>query len=171
MNNLPQKFPIGRALTSLTLLFVGGLLITALLTGLVIDRLDTIPALQISIIAQNVLTFAMPAVVAVCIYTAKPWRFLAIDRRPPVVDIALMTAVYVASIPLINYLVALNEAIALPECLSGIEQALKNAEESARAVTESLLSSHAMPGFAITIFAMCILTGIGEEFFFRGALE
>ena len=124
-------FPIGRALTSLTLLFVGGLLITALLTGLVIDRLDTIPALQISIIAQNVLTFAMPAVVAVCIYTAKPWRFLAIDRRPPVVDIALMTAVYVASIPLVNYLVALNEAIALPECLSGIEQALKNAEESA----------------------------------------
>ena len=171
MNNLPQKFPIGRALTSLTLLFVGGLLITALLTGLVIDRLDTIPALQISIIAQNVLTFAMPAVVAVCIYTAKPWRFLAIDRRPPIVDIALMTAVYVASIPLVNYLVALNEAIALPECLSGIEQALKNAEESARAVTDSLLSSHAMPGFAITIFAMCILTGIGEEFFFRGALQ
>ena len=118
MNNLPQKFPIGRALTSLTLLFVGGLLITALLTGLVIDRLDTIPALQISIIAQNVLTFTMPAVVAVCIYTAKPWRFLAIDRRPPIVDIALMTAVYVASIPLVNYLVALNEAIALPECLS-----------------------------------------------------
>ena len=28
-----------------------------------------------------------------------------------------------------------------------------------------------MPGFAITIFAMCILTGIGEEFFFRGALQ
>ncbi|MGM9842090.1 MAG: lysostaphin resistance A-like protein [Candidatus Limisoma sp.] len=171
MNTNQRKFPIVRALASLTLFFVGGLLITALLTGLVLNRLDTIAALQLSIVAQNVLTFAMPAVVAAVIYTAKPWQFLAVDSRPRLVDIALMLGIYVASIPLVNYLVSLNEAIAMPECLSSLEQALKEAEENARAVTETMLSSHEMPGFAITLFAICVMTGIGEEFFFRGALQ
>lgn len=171
MNTNQRKFPIGRALTSLALLLVGGLLLTALLIGLVANRIDTITALQLSIAAQDVLTFAMPAVVVALIYTAKPWQFLAVDSRPRLVDIALMLGIYVASIPLVNYLVSLNEAIALPDCLSSLEQALKNAEEEARLVTGTMLASHAMPGFAVTLFTMCVLTGIGEEILFRGALQ
>lgn len=171
MNTNQRKFPIGQALTSLALLLIGGLLLTALLTGFVLTRLDTITALQLSIVAQDVLTFAMPAVVVALIYAAKPWRFLAVDSRPRLVDLALMLGIYVASIPFVNYLVSLNEAIALPECLSGLEQALKNAEENARAITETMLSSHELPGFAFTLFAMCVMTGIGEEILFRGALQ
>ena len=168
-----KKFPTGRALLVLTLFFFGGMMLTILASSLLPHfGLVKLPVLRATIILQNLITFIAPAVgVALIFGGGKPMTFLSAAKAPKLRDVCLMVLLYVCAIPAVNYLVTLNEAVVLPESMAAIEKALKESEDAARQVTEQLLGDKSMPGFAVTIFAVAILTGIGEEFFFRGALQ
>ena len=48
---------------------------------------------------------------------------------------------------------------------------MKNSEASAKVVTDTLMADLSVTGLMMNIFCMGILTGIGEELFFRGALQ
>ena len=74
-------------------------------------------------------------------------------------------------LPLINFLATFNEAIELPEFMGGAEQWMKEREEAARRLTGRFLETTTAKGLFINMFIMAVIPAIGEELFFRGALQ
>lgn len=163
----------GRALAVLALLMVGGLLLSVVLSAVVAGfaGLDDIAAIRCSVVLQNLLAFIAPALLMpFLVYGKDNWSF-GIGRRAGVPSYVWVILIYIVATPAINCLVAWNESLALPGWLSPVEEWMKNSEASAKAVTDKLMADNSVAGLAVNIFCMGILTGIGEELFFRGALQ
>ena len=64
----------------------------------------------------------------------------------------------------------LNEAMHLPSSLSWLEQMMRASEDAAQAVTRQLLENSTLPAMLLAVFAVGVMAGVGEEFFFRGAM-
>lgn len=120
---------------------------------------------------QTVLVFLLPPlVVAVCVSDA-PLAYLniRIEKRWRVVVGVVCFSVLV--LPFINGLVALNEALVLPQWLAPLEQWMKTMEESAKQLTEQFLSVSTWQGLFVNLLIMAALPAIGEELLFRGVLQ
>lgn len=173
MEEYNKKFPFIRATISLLLFLVGGLLLTAFVAGVISaffpETKELIP-LRITIALQNILTFAMPAVLVALLFADNKWEFLSLNKNLNLRDLLLGIALYLIASPAINFIIALNQAVVLPEWMAEFEAMLKASEEAAKAMTDKLLADRSFFGIAGTILVIGILTGFGEEIFFRGAL-
>ena len=173
MEEYNKKFPFIRATISLLLFLVGGLLLTAFVAGVISaffpETKELIP-LRITIALQNILTFAMPAVLVALLFADNKWEFLSLNKNLNLRDLLLGIALYLIATPAINFIIALNQAVVLPEWMAEFEAMLKASEEAAKAMTDKLLADRSFFGIAGTILVIGILTGFGEEIFFRGAL-
>ena len=168
-----KKFPFIRATVSLLLFLVGGLLLTAFAAGVLgtyMPGANDLTTLRITIALQNILTFAMPAILVAMLFANNRWEFLSLNNRITFRNFALGAALYAIASPAIKYTIALNEAIVLPDCLADIENMLKASEEAAKAMTDKLLADRSVLGVSGTVLVIGLLTGFGEEIFFRGAL-
>ena len=117
---------------------------------------------------QNIGMFIIPAVIVARIFNAgKAMRVMQINRFPNVMQIVMVLLIYVASAPMMNGIVLWNEGWQLPEWLSW----LREMEDAAMAATEQMLSLTSVGRLVIAILLVGVLTGIGEEFFFRGSLQ
>lgn len=173
MEDYNKKFPFIRATVSLLLFLVGGLLLTAFAAGVLgtyMPGANDLTTLRITIALQNILTFAMPAILVAMLFANNRWEFLSLNNRITFRNFALGAALYAIASPAINYTIALNEAIVLPDCLADIENMLKASEEAAKAMTDKLLADRSVLGVSGTVLVIGLLTGFGEEIFFRGAL-
>jgi membrane protease YdiL (CAAX protease family) len=59
----------------------------------------------------------------------------------------------------------------LPEALKGLENWIKGNEEAAAQLLEKMLYADNLGVLIFNILIVCIFTGIGEEFMFRGLLQ
>ena len=91
------------------------------------------------------------------------------DRVAFILVSSAVIGVVVLSMPALNYIVYLNEAIDLPD--SPIEEWLRSTEAAARAVTDELMKADSAGMLVMTVFVAGVLTGLGEELFFRGAQQ
>jgi len=73
-------------------------------------------------------------------------------------------------IPFVNLLGDMNQQLALPKFLSGLESSLKSMEDQANKLVEQMLQVHGVAALFFNIFLIALLPAIGEELFFRGAL-
>lgn len=119
---------------------------------------------------QNVLVFIIPAMLVVLQSCPKPWHVMGLDLAPDWRALLLVAVAYVVSIPVLNYTVHLNEAMHLPSSLSWLEQMMRASEDAAQAVTRQLLENSTLPAMLLAVFAVGVMAGVGEEFFFRGAM-
>ena len=76
-----------------------------------------------------------------------------------------------ASNPLNSILVAINKKMILPEPLSALEAQIKSMELNAEKLTQYLVDFNNTKELFLALLVMGILTGIGEELFFRGSLQ
>ena len=125
---------------------------------------------SIMIVAQNVLVFIAPAIIFAYLAYQAPWRFLRLDKAPALKEILLVIAVMVASLPAMNYLVEMNKLMHLPQWMSGVEEWMRESEDAALEVTNSLLSTTSFLKMLWLVLIVGVLTGIAEEMFFRGAM-
>ena len=125
---------------------------------------------SIMIVAQNVLVFIAPAILFAYLAYQAPWRFLRLDKAPALKEILLVIAVMVASLPAMNYLVEMNKLMHLPQWMSGVEEWMRESEDAALEVTNSLLSTTSFLKMLWLVLIVGVLTGIAEEMFFRGAM-
>lgn len=162
----------GRRLVFFLCVSVLCFLITNLLVGLLISLKGATPALiRISAVLQDVLVFILPAVVTSLLITRLPARFLAIDKGPSLKFALLSVATLIVAMPWMNWLIAWNESISLPDGLSGVEQWMRDAETRAGAAVSVLLGDGSVATFILSILIIGILAGLSEEIFFRGALQ
>lgn len=129
--------------------------------------------MQWSIIAgQNILAFIIPSILTwkIC-FKAEPLKCMEAEKVPSLKMIGIALLIYALGIPALNQIVYWNQEMNLPDCLSGFEQWSRKMEEQAEEVTRGLLNTTAILPTLINIILIGGLTGIGEEFFFRGAFQ
>ncbi len=156
----------GKRLWLLVLLMILGLIVASgfgALLRLVLDG-NAAAALRISAVAQNLLAFVIPAAVAALTVTRLPAELLAIKRGPRWGQLFLSFGIMAVSVPAIN---CVAQACALlPWPVSVLES-----EAAAEAAVTTMMGGPTVPDLIVDLLILGLFTGLGEELFFRGALQ
>lgn len=161
-------FSLSTRLVIILLLLGVGFIFAAVLSALVIMWGQGLLA---GLTLQAVLAFILPAVAAMAIFYRRPFHAMGMDCAPSWLSLLVVVLFYVMSLPAMNWLVSVNEAMTLPSWMSGLEQWMRSAEDSAAESTRQLLDIHSIGQLLVTIFVVGLMAGVSEEMFFRGALQ
>lgn len=122
-------------------------------------------------IIQSFGLFIIPAILAGFFFERNSPGYLRIDKPSKPVIYLLALVIMFAALPLINWMVVLNEGMRLPEFLGGVEKWMISTEGEAAKLTEVFMNVNSLGGFTINMIMIAILPAIGEEFLFRGLLQ
>jgi len=164
-NDLKLKISASRRVLLLLALMGIGLIVASVL-GVITLKAGMLAMLTV----QDVFAFIIPAVVAIAICYYRPWHTMMLDKAPGWKALLVIIAFYVVSLPMMNWLVAVNEAMTLPSWMTNIEQWMRNAEDSAQQLTQQLLDTDSVPQLIATVLVVGVLAGVSEEMLFRGAM-
>ncbi len=139
-----NRFSASRAVVVLASGLLVGLFLVALLSQMLarIDALDALTQMRLAPTLQNLIVFMLPAVL-----------------------------ISLAMTPAMNWLVAWNASLSLPEAMKPVEQWMRAQENAAQEATDTLLSGSSVWDLIASVVCVGLLTGLGEEMFFRGALQ
>lgn len=148
-----------------------GLFITSLL-GNIPGAIGSLSGQWMIFGGQNIIAFMFPALLTwkICFHEP-PLEALKAERLPALGITLFAVAAFFVSIPALNQTVWWNSEMHLPAAFSDFEKWCREMEDFAESQTEVLLSSGDVWQMLVNIFVIGVLTGIGEEFFFRGALQ
>ena len=121
---------------------------------------------------QNILAFILPCLLTwkFCFRTP-PFKALGAEQVPSIRMLIIMLLLYFIGMPALNQIIYWNQEMRLPDFLSSFEDWCRNMEQLAEEQTKGLLSTVDFFPTFMNILVIGVLTGIGEEFFFRGALQ
>lgn len=119
---------------------------------------------------QDVLAFILPAIVAMAIFYRKPLHVMCLDRAPGWPILLVIVLFYFISLPAMNWLINFNESMTLPSWMAGLEQIMRDAEDSAMETTKRLLDIHCLGEMLACVFVVGFMAGLSEEMLFRGAM-
>lgn len=154
-----------RLLLLLCIMFAG--LIAASVLGLLVVNQGMLAMLTV----QDVFAFIVPAILAMAIFYLRPLHVMCLDRAPSFKAILVVLAFYLVSLPAMNWLVDLNQSMSLPSWMSGIEELMRDMEDSAADATEQLLDINTLWQFLSSVFVIGVMAGLSEEMLFRGAMQ
>lgn len=147
------------------------LVLLSVVSSLLIGDGFTAKGMRIFAIVQDLLVFILPAVVAAFVATRLPASLLTVNVRPRLFPIIMAIIVMLTSLPAMELLIEWNNNLHLPESMSGLEESLRNMEDSASTGISALSGGNTVGNLIMGILIIGILTGIAEELFFRGALQ
>lgn len=101
----------------------------------------------------------------------EPQAYLKANFNFVPVLLALIFFVMLFSSPVIEVLSNINQRLALPPSLKGIEDWMRNSEKSAEHATNLMLNMKNIGDLVVDLLLVGLLTAIAEEFMFRGALQ
>ncbi|MEI6555233.1 MAG: CPBP family intramembrane glutamic endopeptidase [Paludibacter sp.] len=122
-------------------------------------------------LAESIGMFVLPPLAMAYLWSEKPMAYLHADRGMNTKTILLVVTVMIVAIPFINLLGDINHRLVLPHQLAGLENWMKSAEADAAALTEKLMHTSNISGLMFNIFLISMAPALGEELFFRGALQ
>jgi membrane protease YdiL (CAAX protease family) len=188
MKSAVSQMSPGKQLLLFILIFIGiftafnilGIIAVGLIYGfdLIMDiahlnftNSQSIPALYIlQIITTTLPIFLAPITFAYWI-VKDPQEYVKPSFRFPWVLFVVAFFVMLVSSPLIEILSNVNQQLALPKWLSGLERWMKESEESARRVTMAILKMNTLWDCIKNLILIGFLTAVAEEFMFRGGLQ
>lgn len=147
-----------------------GFFISGVISSLIIAKfgMQSTAAMRIAAVMQSLFQLIVPAIATAMIVTRRPATFLAIDRRIDLRLFLLAAAALITATPMMNRLIALNEAVTLPDSLAWLDQSLKQMEEQAAATIAVMQGGTSVGDLVMNILIIGVLAGLGEELFFRG---
>lgn len=122
-------------------------------------------------VVQSVGMFLIPPFIIAALISKNSWKYLMINKKPLLTSVLFVVLSIIIAVPLIDFLARINAGMDLPEFLSGVEEGMKELEESAKNITERFLSDLSLPGFILNIIIIGVLPAIGEELVFRGIFQ
>lgn len=132
---------------------------------------QTVSALKTLQALQTFAVFILPTLIAVWLWSDRPLHWLHLDRGMSLQTAGLVFLMVLVYSPGINLLSVLNQGITLPAWLSGVEEWLKQMEDSAMALTEQLAHADTIPQLLLNLLIMAVLAAVGEELCFRGTCQ
>lgn len=85
--------------------------------------------------------------------------------------LAMAVILMLVQLPLINAFADLNKAMHLPESLQGLEQWMREKEDTAARITETFLKMPGIADYIIAMIIMAVIPALGEELLFRSTLQ
>lgn len=132
---------------------------------------QSINALYILQVVTTTLPIFLAPVVFAKWVVRSPDNYLKPTFRFPWLLFVVAFFVMLVSMPLIEVLSNVNQQMVLPKWLHGLEQWMKDSEESARRVTEAILKMDSVWDCVKNVILIGFLTAVAEEFMFRGVLQ
>lgn len=156
--------------------FVAGLIIGAIIFGGDVFTQLGAPDMDINLLRYiQIIThlglFIISALVFAYLVGNGPLPYYRGRQIPQWWPLFLSALIILASVPMVYYLSHINQQMALPESLHGLEQWMRRTEDEAAHITETLLSVSTIWGLLFNLFMIAVIPAIGEEFIFRGALQ
>jgi membrane protease YdiL (CAAX protease family) len=132
---------------------------------------QSIPALYIlQIVTTTIPIFLAPIIFAYWV-VKDPQDYVKPSFRFPWMLFVIAFFVMLVSSPLIEVLSNLNQQMALPKWLHGLEKWMNDSEQSARRVTMAILQMNTLWDCVKNLILIGFLTAVAEEFMFRGGLQ
>jgi len=141
--------------------------ITALITA---SNPSNVNLMKVSQLILSIGVFVLPPLLLAYMCSKKPLAFLHLDVKTKWIDAGYVILFMLIIIPFVNLLGDMNQHLALPNFLAGLESTLKSMEDKANKLVEQMLQVHGYAALFFNIFLIALLPAIGEELFFRGAL-
>jgi uncharacterized protein len=115
--------------------------------------------------------FIIPAIVFSLLVSKNSKEYLQINQKTKILSIVFSCLIMIAAIPFINWLADLNLKMQFPASLAGLENWMKESENTAAKITEAFLNVSSILGLLGNLFVIAVLAAVGEELFFRGVLQ
>lgn len=153
-------------------LCVGFLLNTALVV-LLYFFMQGETSYKILLMLSSIISFALPALLAAkFIQKDEPaFRQLGMTKSPRFTKYLLAIVFMLAIMPAIEFISSLNASYSFPESLKGLEEYLRNIDESAMQSTMKALAGNGIGAFILNLIVLAITPAVCEEMFFRGVLQ
>jgi membrane protease YdiL (CAAX protease family) len=116
-------------------------------------------------------SFVIPPLILAYLFSQNTKAYLKLDKGLLLTDVLLVLTAMFACVPLINYLVELNEKMALPQFLHGLEEWMRDKETAAAEITERFLDVKSAGALVMNVIIAALIPAIGEELLFRGILQ
>ena len=100
-----------------------------------------------------------------------PDDYLKTTFHFPWVMILIVLATMLLSSPLIELLSNINQKMVLPPALKGLEDWMKDSENTAQKLSDAMLQMKTIKNLLFDLLFIGLLTAIVEEFMFRGVLQ
>lgn len=145
---------------------------SALIT--IVSKLLVLPErtqMMLMLAIQGLILFVASPLITARLLSTKPFKYLSLTTLPTLKQIVWVTVAMLVMTPALNLIVSWNEAMHLPEFMSGIEEWMRANEDSAMEATKKLLSINTIGSLITTVLLVGALTGIGEELTFRGIIQ
>lgn len=120
---------------------------------------------------QSIGLFVVPPFILASLFHGNIGDYLKINRSSKYSSYLLASATLLLIIPFINFLGAVNGQMKLPEAFLGIENWMRNMEDTAGAMVEQFMKVTSFSGFLFNVFMIAILPALGEELMFRGVIQ
>jgi len=112
--------------------------------------------------------FLVPTLACAYFFSDDYKAYLSLDTHSSYKVYILTFFVAIVFLPISNFTGMLNQQMALPEWLSGLEEWMRASEAAAAEATEMLLTGKSIWTLLANLLLIAVLAGVGEEFFFRG---
>jgi len=174
-------FSVLLVIASFSFLFLAGLLLAGPIFGIGpgdlagalsdYDDPNTLSVLQYFQVIQTVGMFILPPLLAGWFFTRNTGGYLSLSvpARPQFYILTLLLVA--ASLPLINWLIALNEGLELPAFLHALESWMRETEDSAARLTEAFMVMPSAGALWFNLLMIAVLPALGEELMFRGLVQ
>lgn len=120
---------------------------------------------------QSLALFILSPLICAYLFFEKPSEFLATSRYPKFKLIIALFLTLLASSPVINFLLSINEQMQFPDWLHSVEIWMQESEKQAAILTEAILSTTSVNGLISNIIIVALFAAVGEEIMFRGIIQ
>jgi len=136
-----------------------------------LSKPENIPVMKFLQICFSVGLFVFPPLIISVFVSGKIAEYLKLEKTISFNSLILIILLVFFSVPLINFLMLLNESIRFPESLKGLENVFKNMENEAQKASLAFLKSKSVGQYITNLLVIAIIPAIGEELTFRGIFQ
>lgn len=170
--NLPYK----RSVTGLLLILMSTFFLMFIVVGLLQpvlkgSGLSEHNCLLLSSALQAVFVFAVPSIITAYFESKNPLAVVDLNVKPTSLNIIGVILIFVLGSIALSQIIYYNEHLALPDSLHNLELKMKELEEAAAGITETLLSGETLMDLLLEVLVIGVITGLSEELFFRAGVQ
>ncbi len=160
----------------LVVMFAAILLMLPFTGAEIFNRLGDMSAENLNVqrymqVMSHIGLFIIPSVVFAMLIGRNFLKYYNGETTPNYKGIVFSALIIITVIPLVYYLMQLNQQMSLPESMSRIEKWMRQAEDTAEILTKTFLNVNTIPALLFNLFMISVIPAIGEELIFRGAVQ
>ncbi len=166
------KKPINQLALMLFLLGMGIILASVAIAFVPQNNdLQNVNMLRISQMMAQLLTFFVPSMLLIYFTNQQAPLYPTLLWNLSWKNVGWVLLLFLVSMPLMEKIIAWNEALTLPQSMKAIEEWMRMQENEMTALTDKMIQATSVPELLLNILVMAIVPAICEELLFRGVLQ